>query len=173
MHFKINKAQPRIVVKSKTGDISLGKPKRIETFQGYQSEICQLRENSLKKDNWNLYVGDVKYKTNFFLQFKNQFTKNIYQKHLYKSSLYSLRAMLIVMSFCELFLFGKEELGIYEWLLAKFVTILLSVLSFLATTKISVKLRGYLQWVLIVNKYFLMTIEFPSFVYQSQVVKPI
>ena len=55
-----------------------------------------LRELSLRKDNWNIYVGDPRYKTNFFLQFLDSSTKLLYEKSLLEGSpVYSLRCLLI------------------------------------------------------------------------------
>jgi len=41
---------------------------------GFVSHLTKIRENSIKKDNWNLFVGDPRYKTNFFLQFTDPST---------------------------------------------------------------------------------------------------
>jgi len=41
-----------------------------------------MRDRSLKKDNWNMFVGDLRYKTNFFLQFCDISTKRLYERHL-------------------------------------------------------------------------------------------
>jgi hypothetical protein len=34
----------------------------------------------MKKDNWNIFVGDARYKTNFFLLFKDSATSTLYER---------------------------------------------------------------------------------------------
>jgi hypothetical protein len=40
-----------------------------------RSRMAVVRDLSLRKDNWNIYVGDPRYKTNFLLQFVDASTR--------------------------------------------------------------------------------------------------
>ncbi len=55
--------------------------------------LTTLRENSLKRDNFNIFVGDANFKTNFFLMFKSNHTKFMYHNQLVNFNHYSLRCL--------------------------------------------------------------------------------
>ena len=69
-----------------------------------------MRDLSTKKDNLNLFVGDQRYKTNFFLQFYDRSTKILYEKHSIESCGYSARLMLGAMWVSILFILSSIEL---------------------------------------------------------------
>ena len=99
MRFKVNKSLPNIIRSS-------GSCRNLTSnsqFQNDTNRFSEIREKSLRKDNWNLFVGDTKYTTNFFMQFKDSFTKKLYDRHLIQSGLYSLRLILISMCILDYF----------------------------------------------------------------------
>jgi len=57
-----------------------------------------MRENTLHRDNYNYYVGDKEYKTNFFLRFLSKSTKDLYIKQLNASSKLNYRAILLFLA---------------------------------------------------------------------------
>ena len=46
-------------------------------------KLMELRQNTLQKDNFNFFVGDVEYKKDWLLQFLSAQTQSNYEKHLY------------------------------------------------------------------------------------------
>mmetsp|Transcript_39560 Transcript_39560/g.38068 ORF Transcript_39560/g.38068 Transcript_39560/m.38068 type:complete len:180 (+) Transcript_39560:30-569(+) len=73
--------------------------KGLNSLGAMNTPLGDLRNNCIKKDSWNIFVGDPQYKTNFFLQFKNQFIETIYERYILKSALYSIRLIIIMMGF--------------------------------------------------------------------------
>ena len=63
-----------------------------------QQKFKEMREKTILKDNWNLFVSDPEFKTDFLLRFKTSSTQQLYEKHLISSSKYSLRVMMMVVS---------------------------------------------------------------------------
>lgn len=58
-----------------------------------KSNIVIQRENSLKKKNWNAYVGDDTYKTDRCLSFMNSKSNGHYERESYVRNLKPLRAL--------------------------------------------------------------------------------
>ena len=56
------------------------------------------------KDNWNIFVGDERYKTNFFLKFVDKGTESLYSRSLIPSSRYSIRLLILVIAIIEAYL---------------------------------------------------------------------
>ena len=56
------------------------------------------------KDNWNIFVGDERYKTNFFLKFVDKGTESLYSRSLIPSSRYSIRLLILVIALIEAYL---------------------------------------------------------------------
>lgn len=92
-----------------------------------------MRENSIKKDNWNLFVGDVRYKTNFFLNFLDPSLKTLFDNHLLTSSLYSIRLFIILICLVDLFLLDKSI--VEHSFFSRIFVISLMLCSIYATTK--------------------------------------
>lgn len=65
-----------------------------------------MRDKTITRDFWNFFTGDEENKTDFFLQFKNEFTNIQYKKHLISSSLYSLRFLLLALSIADIYIVG-------------------------------------------------------------------
>ena len=42
-------------------------PKKMAGGKIIKSRVTMIRDMSIKRDNWNIFVGDPRYKTNFFL----------------------------------------------------------------------------------------------------------
>ena len=135
MKYKINKNQSSLIKKPAISKRGGGGLSLIPSSANNQ--MLNIRENSLKKDNWNIYVGDCQYKTNFFLQFKNQYTKSIYENHLFNSSLYSIRILLIVMGILDIFFFGYEWCETEGCFFRRLFVILLAIGSLFSTTNYS------------------------------------
>ena len=81
---------------------------------------------SLKRDNWNFFVGDPRYRTTFYLRFLDPSIRQLYDKHNLETSVYSTRCILVVI--CAVILYGFSE-GILQGL---FVTIV-AVASLIGT----------------------------------------
>jgi hypothetical protein len=58
--------------------------------------IYQIKLNSIEKGNWNFFVGDKNYKTDFFLRFYGANVDSIYQHSLMASNQYTVRLLLLV-----------------------------------------------------------------------------
>lgn len=56
-----------------------------------------IRDMSLKRDNWNFFVGADRFKTNFFLQFLDPSMKDLYERHNIESTAYSRRCIYLAM----------------------------------------------------------------------------
>ena len=89
----------------------------------------------MRKDNWNLFVGDTKFKTNFFMQFKDAFTKKLYDRHLITSGIYSLRLILISMCLLDFFADDSTENDLGKGFLQQLLPILLMIVSLFGTSK--------------------------------------
>ena len=57
-----------------------------------------LRERIIARDNWNFFVSDEEYRTDFFMRFKTPFIQQQYEKSLIYSSVYSLRILLVAIT---------------------------------------------------------------------------
>ncbi|TNV87760.1 hypothetical protein FGO68_gene5455 [Halteria grandinella] len=75
-----------------------------------KSRVSIMRDLSTKRDNWNTFVGDPRYKTTFLLKFVDRSTKQIYEKHTLGSSGYSIRCLLIGMWVLKLLFFCQDTL---------------------------------------------------------------
>jgi hypothetical protein len=91
-----------------------------------------MRGLSLKKDNWNLFVGDTRYRTTFFMQFIDKSTKTLYERHIMSTTMYSVRCLLAALWVLLIFYLGDEEMGeISKW--QAFVSSLITIVSFLGS----------------------------------------
>ena len=57
----------------------------------------------MARDNWNYFVGEQDFKTDFLLRFKSPLTKVQYEKHLFASSVFSLRLVLTLFACLGMF----------------------------------------------------------------------
>ena len=76
---QINPSRQRSDTWSLSGEIS------------HMNKILTLTEKMQERNNWNYFVGDQRFKTNFFLQFLSATTANIYELQVIAGSLYSIR----------------------------------------------------------------------------------
>ena len=60
------------------------------------NNIAALREKSQQKLNWNFFVGDSRFKLDFFLRFKAMTTTKTYERMIIGGSLYSIRLWLLM-----------------------------------------------------------------------------
>ena len=77
--FKVNKDQSSIIIKSNKGNCRVGSLQKTSSLSVFKSKMSELRENALNKENYNFFVGDEHYKTDFFLRFKEPSKKLIYE----------------------------------------------------------------------------------------------
>lgn len=85
-----------------------------------------MNEKTLKRDTWNMFVGEARYKTNFFLQFLDQATAALFQRQNLHSStvIYSVRCLLLAYWFLLQFFDDRSN---------SLSTLLFLVLLFLAS----------------------------------------
>lgn len=127
-----------------------------------------LRDMSLKKDNWNLFVGDTRYKTSFFLQFLEVSTKRLYERHLLNTNIYSIRCTMLAMWFTLLFCFQNNEKGTFCYWQAFLASIFL-IISMLGTKSdlevsyIFLNIIRVRQTLLVSLTYFLNLMLYSSF----------
>ena len=57
--------------------------------------IVSMLEKSKQRLNWNFFVGDPRFRFDFFLKFRVPTTAKTYERLLIGSSLYSIRLMLL------------------------------------------------------------------------------
>ena len=98
-----------------------------------QSVISINRENSIKRDNWNLLVGDARYKTNFFLRFNDAGVRIIYEKSLLPTAYYSIRLFIIMICLVDIFMLDTTV--VHHTFLSRVFVVSMTVLSLYATTK--------------------------------------
>ena len=60
------------------------------------NQIASLLEKSQQRQNWNFFVGDQRYRTDFFLRFLTPTTARMYEIQFLSGSLYSSRIWLIL-----------------------------------------------------------------------------
>ena len=65
---------PRRAVGPGAGDARRISVDEVRSMNQIESMLLKTQE----KQNWNFFVGDPRYKTDFFLQFINRTTENIY-----------------------------------------------------------------------------------------------
>ena len=82
----------------------------------------------MKRDNWNFFVGDPRYRTTFYLRFLDPSIRQLYDKHNLETPVYSTRCVLAVIWAVILFGFS-DDLSILQRL---FVTIV-AVVSLIGT----------------------------------------
>jgi hypothetical protein len=111
-----------------------------------------LRENSIKRDNWNMFVGDPRYKTNFFLQFLDRSTKSLYDRGLVGQAAYSIRLMVLFILFWELVLFIHDECQKDGCMGKRILVLALAIVSLLGTSKYGKNWNIHLQKFTIVRK---------------------
>lgn len=97
--------------------------------------MSMLRENSIKRDNWNVFVGDPRYKTNFFLQFLDRSTRSVYERGLIGQAAYSIRLMILFIIFWELVLFIHDECPIEGCMGKRILVLAMGVISVVGTSK--------------------------------------
>jgi hypothetical protein len=90
----------------------------VKSTGGVFNKVKEMRERTIARDNWNYFVGDPDYKTNFFLQFKSPFISMQYSKHLIASSVFSLRIMCQLIFLVNLFIASSSKLNMLTGLLA-------------------------------------------------------
>lgn len=66
---------------------------------GISNKIKEVREKTMLRDNYNYFVGDQDYHTNLFLKFKKKHISDIYDKYILSSASYSLRILLVLITF--------------------------------------------------------------------------
>ena len=72
-----------------------------------------------------MFVGDARYKTNFFLQFIDVSTKHLYERHIMSTTMYSVRCIILVLWIINVFfLEAKEEMKYLQSFTASFITLL-------------------------------------------------
>ena len=91
-----------------------------------------MRDRSLKKDNWNLFVGDSRYRTTFFMQFNDKATKSLYERHLMSTTIYSVRCVLAALWVLLTFYLGDAETGqVSKW--QAFLSSAITIVSFIGS----------------------------------------
>ena len=100
-----------------------------------------MRDRSLKKDNWNLFVGDARYRTTFFMRFKDKATKSLYERHIMSTTMYSVRCVLAAFWVVLTFLMSEEDSGeISKW--QAFFSSVITIMSLLGSkTDLCISLR--------------------------------
>lgn len=96
------------------------------------------------KDNWNIFVGDPRYKTDFFLRFLDPSTDGLYRRSLIPATKYSLRLLILVTA---LAFFYVETLSMTD----VYIVLALFLVAGLGTTY-QIRSRGLrLQYLAIVS----------------------
>ena len=62
------KTRPPLQIKVPSSEVKKVAPSRMQI----------INEKTLKRDSWNMFVGESRYKTNFFLQFLDQATAALF-----------------------------------------------------------------------------------------------
>ena len=101
--------------------------------QSFNTHQQQVRENSIKKDNWNLFVGDPRYKTNFFLQFLDSSLYTLYENHILAISYYSVRFFIIFICLLDIFMLDKTVVD--HSFFSRIFVVALTLCSFYATLR--------------------------------------
>ena len=91
-----------------------------------------MRDRSLRRDNWNLFVGDSRYRTSFFMQFNDKATKSLYERHIMSSTMYSVRCLLAALWVLLTFYLGDAVTGqISKW--QAFLSSVVTIVSFIGS----------------------------------------
>ena len=100
-----------------------------------------MRDRSLKKDNWNLFVGDARYRTTVLMRFKDKATKTLYERHIMSTTMYSVRCLLVALWVVLTFFMSEEETGeISKW--QAFLSSVITIMSLLGSkTDLCISLR--------------------------------
>ena len=91
-------------------------------------------------------MGDSRYKTNFFLQFIDKFTKKLYERHLMPSALYSIRLFIMAATIYDLIV-----IDFAESIIGRLALIVVAMISMVATLKRNQKLNVYNKQLMIVS----------------------
>ena len=62
------------------------------------ARVQMMREKTARRANWNLYVGDLRYKTNFWLSFAIKSTNFAFENTKLSTSLYSIRCICLLLA---------------------------------------------------------------------------
>lgn len=110
-------AASMVVLNNKETFSTLSKSNSICTKQSTKRKICitysknrEHREKIINKENWNYFVGDQDYKTDHFLNFKSPVTQMQFEKHVFASSAYSLRGLLLIVALLSYLIFHSISL---------------------------------------------------------------
>jgi len=106
---------------------------RLAGFHAPKNPVQELRDKSMQKDKWNMFVGDRRYKTNSLLQFLDRFTKNIYEKQLLPTASYSVRLLLVAMALADIWFYGYESCAVDGCFLQRLVCLLMAACSIYGT----------------------------------------
>lgn len=116
-----------------------------------KTQLQIVRDNTLKKEKWNLFVGDKRYKTNFILQFLDRFTKTFYERQLIPSSMYSIRTFIAFLWFFDIFIYWQKMVFQDHYFLYVTIQTLAALGSLFSTTKQCKHFHPKLKLFLLVN----------------------
>jgi hypothetical protein len=100
------------------------------------TRMQMMRERTMKRDSWNMFVGETRYKTNFFLRFLDHSTKAVFERQnlCQSSSLYSVRCLLSLYTLVLYYTDNPAARG--SQIMRLLILILTSIISFVGTFRL-------------------------------------